>query len=314
MRTLSVGLAVLLSVGAANLANGQGRFAERVQDLDLTDQQEAKIADIQKASRPKVQEAAKALGALVKEEVEKIQEVLNAEQRQKVQALREDRDERQDRREECLSHALANLKELDLTDAEMSKIGEIRGDIRPQMAKAVKELEGLLIRRPEEGPRGSPGFRQEPQRSPSSPQAHGRAKGKSGLPSARTCAPSSGRSWSKSGTCLRAGQAEKVQDLREERSERVRDRRAHRIANLKDLNLTEEQRTKIASIREEYRPKIQEAGNKLRRGAGRGGTACGCRQGMMRLEGIEKIIGLRSHQADIASVSAWCVSWGERPA
>jgi len=266
MRTLSVGLAVLLSVGAANLANGQGRFAERVQDLDLTDQQEAKIADIQKASRPKVQEAAKALGALVKEEVEKIQEVLNAEQRQKVQALREDRDERQDRREECLSHALANLKELDLTDAEMSKIGEIRGDIRPQMAKAVKELEGLLSddqKKAREEALASGKSRRDVLQALKLTDAQ-KEKVASVGKDLRTVVR---EELEQIRGVLSAGQTEKVQDLREERSERVRDRRAHRIANLKDLNLTEEQRTKIASIREEYRPKIQEAGNKLRAAA-----------------------------------------------
>ena len=49
---------------------GQG-LAERLQDLNLTDAQEAKIAEIRKEYQPKVQEAAKELAAIVKEEVGK---------------------------------------------------------------------------------------------------------------------------------------------------------------------------------------------------------------------------------------------------
>src|SRR5262249_38169294 len=42
---------------------------ERIQDLNLTDEQEAKIAEIMKENQPKVQEAAKELVGIVKEEV-----------------------------------------------------------------------------------------------------------------------------------------------------------------------------------------------------------------------------------------------------
>src|SRR6516225_1747541 len=73
-------------------------LVEKIQDLQLSDAQEAKIADIRKECRPKVQEAAKEQGTLVKEEVEKIRDVLTAEQKQRLQELRE---ERKEHREQC---------------------------------------------------------------------------------------------------------------------------------------------------------------------------------------------------------------------
>jgi Spy/CpxP family protein refolding chaperone len=269
MRPLFVALGVLLSVGAANLVNAQERFVERVQDLDLTDQQEAKIADIQKECQPKVQEAKQALGALVQEEVNKIREVLNAEQKQKVQALRDARGERadrQDRREECLAHAVANLKELDLTDAEMTKIGEIRTEFRPQMAKAVKELEGLLTDAQKQARENALASGKSRKEVLQALQLTAAQKEKVAAVGKELRATVRGE-LEQIQSVLSAGQEEKVQELRGERKERVRDRRAYRIANLPDLNLTAEQKTKIASIREEYRPKIQEAGNTLRAAA-----------------------------------------------
>ena len=53
-----------------------GVLGARVQDLNLTDDQKAKIADIRKEYRPKVQEAGNKLRATVKEEVEAILAVI----------------------------------------------------------------------------------------------------------------------------------------------------------------------------------------------------------------------------------------------
>jgi Spy/CpxP family protein refolding chaperone len=108
-------------------------LVERIQDLNLTDAQEAKIADIRKEYRPKVQEAAKEVTGIVREEVEKMQAVLTPQQKQKLQTLRE---ERQEHREDCLAHRIANLRDLDLTDAEMTQIGDIRKEYRPKIEKA----------------------------------------------------------------------------------------------------------------------------------------------------------------------------------
>ena len=146
MRMLCTVLAVaaVLALGAkvaAQEAKRQGGLAEAIQDLNLTDEQEAKIADIRKDFRTKNGEALKELASIAKEEMEKVSGVLTAEQKAKLETLKE---ERKETRQECLAHRIAHLKELDLTDDEMAKIGEIRSEFRPKIGKAMKELEGLL--------------------------------------------------------------------------------------------------------------------------------------------------------------------------
>jgi Spy/CpxP family protein refolding chaperone len=237
-----------------------GGLAERIQDLNLTDQQEAKIADIRKEFRPKVQDAAKELAGIVKEEVDKVRAVLTSEQREKLQAMKE---ERAEHREECLAHALTNLKELDLTDAEMAKIGDIRKEFRPKVVKAMEGLNGILSdaqKKSREEALSAGKNRKEvlealklTDQQKDKVQNVGKEVG--GLLR---------EEMERIGEVLSAEQKEKLQDLKEERRERVRDRMAHAIANFKDLNLTDEQKTKIADIRKEYRPKVHEAGNKLR--------------------------------------------------
>src|SRR5262249_39218 len=111
------------------------------QDLNLTDAQEANIADIRKEYRPKVQEAAKNLSTLVKEEVEKVEAVLTPEQKRKLAEFKE---ERKELRAERLAEAMAHLEELELTDAEVAKITEIRKECHPKIEKAMQGLEGLL--------------------------------------------------------------------------------------------------------------------------------------------------------------------------
>src|SRR6516165_6626675 len=84
--------AILLAVTALvcpTLLAGVGEgLAERIQDLNLTDAQEAKIAEIRKECQVKIQQARTALSALVKEEVEKVRDVLTTAQKQKLQDLK----------------------------------------------------------------------------------------------------------------------------------------------------------------------------------------------------------------------------------
>jgi len=146
MKTLSAALALaaLLSFGAnlaADEAKAEGGLAERLQDLNLTEDQETKIADIVKECRTKNAEAIKELASVVKEEMDKVRAVLTPEQREKLQTLKE---ERREAREDCLAHRLAHLRDVDLTDDEMEKIADIRKEFRPRIAKAMKGLEGLL--------------------------------------------------------------------------------------------------------------------------------------------------------------------------
>ena len=263
MRTLStvLALAVLMPLGARLAAEDVKEVVvERIQDLNLTDEQETKIADIIKDYRPKNEEAAKDLAALVKEEVEKVRAVLTPEQREKLDTFKE---ERKESREGCLAHRIAHLKELDLTDDELTKIGEIRTEYRPKMVKAMKGLEGLLNgdqRKAREEALNAGKKRKEVLESLKLTPAQKEkveTVGKEAVGLVR-------EELDKIRDVLTKEQQEKLQDLKEERQERVRDRMAHRIANLRDLNLTDEQKTKLADIRKEYRPKVHDAGNKAR--------------------------------------------------
>src|SRR5262245_58476901 len=142
---LAVGVLVYATLpAAADEQAGQqaaGRLAERVEDLNLTDEQEARIADIRKECRPKVQEAGKALAGIVKEEVEKVHAVLTPTQKATLEAAKE---ERKEHRAEGLAQQIAHLEELDLTDAEMAKIGDIRKEYRPRIERAMQELFSTL--------------------------------------------------------------------------------------------------------------------------------------------------------------------------
>jgi Spy/CpxP family protein refolding chaperone len=151
MRTLMAVVALALGMwlyailpAAAEEKAGQkagGALAARIQDLNLTDEQEAKIADIRKEYRPKVQEAGKELGTVVKEEVEKVRGVLTPEQKTKLETAKE---ERQERRAEGLAQKVAHLEEVELTEGETAKIADIRKEYGPKVEQAMKQMHGLL--------------------------------------------------------------------------------------------------------------------------------------------------------------------------
>jgi len=158
---------------------------------------------------------------------------------------------------------VAHLGELDLTDGEMAKIGEIRKEYRPKIEKALKEMQGLLT---------------DDQKKARQEALRANKKRKEVLEAIKLTDEQKEKvqnvckevttlvreEMEKIRDVLTAEQKEKLQDLKDETKERARDRMAHRIANLKDLNLTEDQKTQIADIRKEFRPKVHEAGNKLR--------------------------------------------------
>jgi Spy/CpxP family protein refolding chaperone len=272
MRILNTALTLVLamSLGAAAraadnvkavVAKGQiAVLVEKFQDLHLTDAQEAKIAEIRKECRPKVQEATREMTALVKEQIEKVRDVLTAEQKQKLQDLKEEREER---REDCLAHAIASLKELDLTDAEMTRIGEIRKEYRPRIQKAMKELEDLLTETQKK--LRETALKEDRKRGElleSLKLTEGQKNRMATL--AKDVGALVKEEVEKIREVITEEQKQKLQTLKEERRERIRDRMAHRIASLRDFNLTDEQKTRIEKIREEFRPKVHEAGNKLR--------------------------------------------------
>jgi hypothetical protein len=253
--------APLIAEPRADEKEGSGAgLVERLQDLELTEAQEAKVAEIQKEYQPKVQEAAKELADAVKEEVEKVRAVLTAEQKEKLQSWK---DERRERREGCLAHVIARLKDLDVTDAEMDRVAEIRQEFRPKFEKAMEGMHGLLSAAQKKARMEA--FKAGKKRrellealsltDAQKEKAQAVGKEVAGLVREEV---------EKIRDVLTEGQKERLADLKEERRERVRDRMAHAIAHFKDLNLTDEQRAKIVEIRQEFRPKVHEAGNKLR--------------------------------------------------
>jgi len=255
--TLAVALWMPGKLLAADAPKG---LVEGIQDLKLTDEQEAKIAEVRKECRAKVQEAAKELGNPAREEMEKIHAILTPEQKEKLKA---DKEERKELRHERLAARIAHLKELDLTDAERAKIAEIRAEYHPKVVKALDSLKGILSdeqkKAREDGLKGS--------------KKRGEILAALNLTDeqkekveivAKDVGTLVREEMEKIRDVLTEGQKEQLQEFKDERKDRVRDRMAHRIANLQDLNLTDEQKSKIAEIRKEYRPKVQEAGNKLR--------------------------------------------------
>jgi Spy/CpxP family protein refolding chaperone len=231
-----------------------------VQDLNLTDDQEAKIASIRKEYKPKIEEAAQEVAALVKDEVEQIRAVLTDDQKERLQAFRE---ERKEHRFDGLAQRIANLKDLHLTADEMTKIWDIQSEYRPKIEKAMEGMKGILT---------------DDQRAA---RKEGLKAGNSRRELMAALNLSDAQKEKLSTVCKEMGTAvkeelEKIKDVltpeqqaqltefKNERADRVRDRLAHRIANANELNLTDEQKAKIENIRKEFRPRIHEAGNKLR--------------------------------------------------
>jgi Spy/CpxP family protein refolding chaperone len=272
MRSLSVLLTLFVAVvvcpklGLAGEPDGEagehgrGRMAVTMADLHLTDEQETKIADIMKECRPKIKEASKDLAAIVKDEVEKVRGILTADQKGKLEGLKE---ERKLHRIEGLAERIAHLRDLDLTDVEITQIGEIREEYRPKIEKVMQELTGVLTdeqrRTREEGLKAGESRREvrESLNLTEDQKAKMEVIGKDLVAVVRD-------ELEKIKSLLTAEQQQQLAALKEERQERVRDQWASRIANLAELNLTDEQKTKIAEVREEFRPKVHEAGNKLR--------------------------------------------------
>jgi Spy/CpxP family protein refolding chaperone len=269
MRTLSAVLTLLvaLAVGANRCAADEPQSdgksvgaGERMQDLHLTDEQEAKIADIRKECRPKIEEAAKELAAVAKEEMDKVRAALTPQQREKLQALK---DEHKEHRFECLSHRIAHLKDLDLTEAEINQIKEIRKEYHPRVAKAMEGLKGILTDEQKKAREEALTAGKRRKEVLAALNLTDEQKEKvAGV--CKEVQAAVREELNKIHSVLTEEQEAKLAELKDERRERVRDRMACMVANFKDLNMSDEQKTALADIRKEYRPKVQEAGNKLR--------------------------------------------------
>ncbi len=264
--TVVIGVAVCPSVvSGQEPASERGervreRMAETMADLNLTDEQETKIAEVRKENRPKIQEATKELTTLVKDEVEKVREILTPEQKEKCRALKE---ERKERRIEGLAARMAHLRDLDLTDSEIAQIEEIREGARPKVQSLMKDLAGVLTDEQKEARDKAlkAGESRREVRESLNLTAEQREKAEA---IGKELASAVKDELEKMRNVLTSEQQEKLPELKDERRDRVRDRMACAIVNFSEVNLTDEQRTKISAVREEFRPKIQEAGNKLR--------------------------------------------------
>jgi Spy/CpxP family protein refolding chaperone len=73
--------------------------------------------------------------------MEKIRDVLTAEQREQLSELK---DERGDRVRDRWAHRVANLNELNLTDEQKTKIAEIRKEFRPKVHQAGNKLRAAV--------------------------------------------------------------------------------------------------------------------------------------------------------------------------
>jgi Spy/CpxP family protein refolding chaperone len=256
--------AVVWMPGKVSAQDARQVLVIKVQDLKLTDEQEAKIADIRKECRPKVQEATKELANLLQEEETKLEGVLTAEQKAKVEVMKAQlKEQRKEQRGEGLAERLAHLKELHLTEAERTKIADIRKEFRPRTEKALEELKGMLT----EGQRTAreealkAGKKRREVIAALNLTEEQKQKVENVCKEVGTVVR---EEMEKIRDVLSEGQKEQLQEFKEERREHVRDRMAHRIANLQELNLTDEQRSRIAAIRREFRPRVHEAGNRLR--------------------------------------------------
>ncbi len=89
----------------------------------------------------KVETVGKEIRTLVREELEKMRDVLAEGQKEKLQEFKEERRERvRDRK----AHAIANLKELNLTEDQKTKIMEIRKEYRPKVHEAGNKLRATV--------------------------------------------------------------------------------------------------------------------------------------------------------------------------
>jgi Spy/CpxP family protein refolding chaperone len=235
-----------------------------IQDIELTSDQESRIAAIRKEYGTKIKEDAKELKTLATQQLDRIRNVFTPEQRTKIQQIIA---ERREFKVESLAHTIASLQELDLTEAELTKIAEIRKEFRPRMEATVKQLDDLLTDAQKKA--RAEALKAGKTRREVLQALNLTSEQKTELDNiANELKDLVGNEVAKIRGVLTAGQRETLQDLRAERREMVRDRLAHQIANLRDLNLTDEQKATLMEIRQEYRPKIHELGNRLRTAIG----------------------------------------------
>lgn len=235
-------------------------ITERIRDLNLTEAQEAAIAGIREEYAPKIDEAIWQLKTVVKEEVAAARVVLTPDQRVKLDSLLE---ERKEWRAQGVADRLAHLKDLDLTEDEMTKLADIRKEYRPRIIKSLESLKGILT--PEQAKL------REDMLKAGKPRAEvitalkltDDQKAKVEVVGAEVRILIR-EQVEKMRVVLTPEQQDRIAAMKDERRERARDRMVLAILHLDDLKLTEQQKSTIQSIRAEYRPRVEQAGDNLR--------------------------------------------------
>src|SRR5262249_16720390 len=87
--------------------------------------------------KEKVEAVGKEVCTIVRDELAKMRDVLSAAQKEK---LDEFKDERREHIRDRLAHAIANYKDLNLTDAQKEKISAIRQEYRARVHEAGNRL------------------------------------------------------------------------------------------------------------------------------------------------------------------------------
>jgi Spy/CpxP family protein refolding chaperone len=91
--------------------------------------------------KEKIEAVGKELRALVREELEKMRDVLSAGQQEKLQEFREERKEHvRDR----MAHAIMSSKELNLTPEQKTQLADIRQSYRPRVQEAGNKLRATV--------------------------------------------------------------------------------------------------------------------------------------------------------------------------
>src|SRR5262249_18439813 len=106
------------------------KHSEIIASLNLTD-----------AQKEKCESVCKEVASLFREELEKVRDVLTAEQREKLAELK---DERKDRARDRIACEIANFNDLNLTDEQKTKIAEIRAEFRPKVHEAGNKARAAI--------------------------------------------------------------------------------------------------------------------------------------------------------------------------
>jgi Spy/CpxP family protein refolding chaperone len=91
--------------------------------------------------KEKVHSVSKKVGALFREEMEKLRAALSPEQQKKLQELKEETKEHVHDR---MVHRIATLKDLDLTEDQKTRIEYIRKECRPKVHEAATNLRATV--------------------------------------------------------------------------------------------------------------------------------------------------------------------------